>query len=92
MALQVRTSKAVEFVKGVGVSSDMIEGCNYPVPWAREMPYVTVREEIVLKQAQCELTAQGNGIHRVENPSPEMMQQDSESEELLTAGQISMEF
>jgi hypothetical protein len=55
------------------------------------MPYVTVREEIVLKQAQCELTAQGNGIHRLQNPSPEMMQQNSKSEELLTAGQISME-
>ena len=53
--------------------------------------YVAVREEIVLKQAQCELTAQGNGIHRLQNPSPEMMQQDGESEELLTAGQIAIE-
>jgi len=50
-----------------------------------------LREEIVLKQAQCELTAQGNGIHRLQNPSPEMMQQDGESEELLTAGQIAIE-
>jgi hypothetical protein len=39
--------------------SDKVEGCNYPVQWAREMPYVTVMEAIALKQAKCELTAAG---------------------------------
>lgn len=42
LGLQVRTSKAIEFVEGVGVSSDIIEGSKYSVPWAREMPFVTV--------------------------------------------------
>jgi hypothetical protein len=37
----------------------MVEGCNYPVPWVREVPYVTVTEAVALEEAKCELTAEG---------------------------------
>jgi hypothetical protein len=48
--------------------SDMVEGCNYPVPWAREMQYVTAMEAIALEQAKCELTAEGRRYSPTPHP------------------------
>jgi hypothetical protein len=75
--LQVRTLEAVKFVGGVGMSSDMVEGCNYPVQWAREIPYVTVMEAIALKQAKCGLTAEGQRYP----PTPHLILRNAAAEQ-----------